>query len=88
MSVTYSKHPLTAGRIVDGVAFVVTANDNRMHSLNRTASHIWALCEGSTTIDEAANALTAKFNVDIETARADVAECFADLVAREILITN
>ncbi len=88
MSTVYRKHPLTAGRIVDGVAFVVTADDNRMHSLNTTASHAWALCKEGATLDEAALALTKKFEVDLETARADLSECFKDLVKRDILVAE
>ena len=85
MTVVYRKHPLTAGRLVDGLAFVVTAENNKLHTLNQTASHLWALCDEGLNIEDAAVALSETFEIDVETARADARECLDNLVGRDIL---
>jgi hypothetical protein len=86
MSPRYRKHPQTAGRIVDGLAFVVTADDQKLHTLNSTATRLWELAAGGTTPDEAAEALVALYEVDQEAALLDARECLEDLVARQILV--
>lgn len=86
MGKSYTKNPLTAGRVVDGVAFIVTAANNRMHSLNSTATLLWKLAEDGITADDAARALVEEFEVALDVATADAAECLDDLVERQILV--
>ena len=85
---TYRKHPNTAGRIVDGLAFVVTADDNKLHTLNETGTEIWALAQDEFTVQKAAEALVKKFEVDLETATADVLESLATFVEQGLLETQ
>ena len=82
---TYRQNPRTAGRIIDGQAFVVTPDDNKLHTLNKTGSRIWALAEHGCTVDDVAAALAREFDVDAARARADAETFCADLVARQIL---
>jgi hypothetical protein len=86
----YRKNPQTAGRIVDGLAFVVTPGDSRLHTLNAAGTLLWRLAREAdgVTVEAGARALTEHFEVDADTARRDVEACFADLVAREILIPD
>ncbi len=87
MSQRYLKNPQTAGRVLGGQAFVITPEDNRLHTLNETATYVWELAEaGGITLGEAAAALTKTFRVTEEQARADIGGCFADLVERQILV--
>ena len=81
----YKKHPLTAGRIVEGMAFVVTADDNKLHTLNDTGSEVWALAADGVTVEQAAKALVEMFEVDLETATEDVSSCLQSFVERGIL---
>jgi hypothetical protein len=82
---SYRQNPRTAGRVIDGLAFVVTPHDNRLHTLNATGTVIWSLADQAVSLDDLAAGLTRRFAVDAERARADAAAFCADLVARGIL---
>lgn len=87
MATTYTKSDQTAARVIDGVAFIVTADNNTLHALNETASELWnAAQEGGFTLEQVVRDLTSNYEVDAETARRDVEECVEDLVARGILV--
>lgn len=88
MSVKYLRNPQTAGRIIDDQAFVVTPDDNKLHTLNKTATRLWILAgeaEGCTRERGAAD-LAERFAVEQDRALSDVTACLADLVERRILI--
>lgn len=82
----YRKHPQTAGRILDGLAFVVTAEDNKLHTLNTTATVLWSLAGTGVTLTDGAKALVDEFEIELETATSDTQECLLSLVDRGILI--
>jgi hypothetical protein len=88
MAPRYQKNPLTAGRIIEGQAFVVTADNNRLHTLNSTATHLWKLADSGFTAEEAADDLCRHFAVDRDTALADLEEVLPDLVERQILVAK
>ncbi|WP_428261167.1 PqqD family protein [Haliangium sp.] len=82
---TYRRHPQTAGRVIDGLAFVVTADDNKLHTLNAAATRLWELAASGCTVEAAADELVRCYRVDRATAREDAARCLAELVGRRIL---
>ena len=84
----YRRNPQTAGRIIDGQAFVVTPDDNKLHTLNGAATMLWKLTAAGASIDDAAAALCTEYEVDLATACADAAACLDDLVARQILVVE
>ncbi len=84
----YRRNPQTAGRVIDGQAFVVTADDNKLHTLNDAATHLWKLSADGLSADTAAGALCAEYEVDEATARLDAERCLEDLVARQILVVD
>lgn len=84
----YRRNPQTAGRVIDGLAFVVTPDDNKLHTLNGAATHLWRLAQQGLSADDAADALCAEYEVDRETARQDARACLDDLVARQILVVD
>ena len=86
MLVKYRRNPQTAGRVIDGLAFVVKPDDNKLHTLNATATDLWNLAASGCTKEEAAAALTKRYQVSEEQALRDVKCCFDDLVARQILV--
>lgn len=86
--VTYKKNPHTAGRIIEGLAFVVTPDNNRLHTLNGTATYLWQQATDGLTAEAAAERLSAHYQVDRETALRDADACLRDLVARQILIVE
>ncbi len=84
----YRRNPQTAGRVIDGLAFVVTPDDNKLHTLNGAATHLWRLATEALSPDDAAAALCAEYEVDHDTARVDAAACLDDMVARQILVVE
>lgn len=85
-SVSYKKNPHTAGRIIDGLAFIVTPNDNKLHTLNATATRLWQLAAEELTAEVAADDLCSRFQVERADALRDAHVCLRDLVARRILV--
>lgn len=85
---TYRRNPQTAGRVIDGQAFVVTPDDNKLHTLNATATQLWLLAAAGLSIEDAAAALSAEYEIDAETAGRDAAAFLADLVERQILVVD
>lgn len=88
MPLRYERSSQLASRVVDGLAFIVTAKDNRLLTLNSTATFIWEALSTPRTVDEVAASLSQRFEVNLESAQADVAECFSDLVERQILVAK
>lgn len=90
MSVKYHRNPQTAGRLIDGMAFVVTPDDNKLHTLNNTATKLWVLAgeDSGCTVETGASNLVEYFQVDEARAKSDVSTCLADLVRRQILVVS
>jgi hypothetical protein len=84
----YQRNPQTAGRVIDGQAFVVTPDDNKLHTLNGAATQLWVLAANGISADDAATALVNEYEIDRETAQRDAAECLDDMVARQILVSS
>lgn len=84
----YRRNPQTAGRVIDGQAFVVTPDDNKLHTLNGAATLLWQLTQAGASIDDAAALLVREYEVDLATATTDATACLDDLVARHILVVE
>ncbi len=86
VTATFQQNPRTAGRVIDGTAFVVTPHDNRLHTLNGTGTFVWSLAEGPVTLDDVARAIAARYEVDAARAKSDAETFLGDLTSRGILI--
>jgi hypothetical protein len=84
----YKRNHQTAGRVIDGLAFVVTPDDNKLHTLNSAATRLWQLAAEGCTAQAAADELHARYQVDRDTALCDAQTCLRDLVARQILVAE
>jgi hypothetical protein len=84
----YRRNPQTAGRVIDGQAFVVTPDDNKLHTLNGAATTLWTLAGTGISVDDAAEALCSEYEIDRETAGKDAAEFLEDLRGRQILVVD
>ncbi|RMH36852.1 MAG: PqqD family protein [Deltaproteobacteria bacterium] len=73
---------------MDEVVFVVTPDDQRLHELNETAALIWECAAAGCTAEDAARAIVEQYEVDLDTALADVRACCEDLVNRKILVAE
>jgi coenzyme PQQ biosynthesis protein PqqD len=86
MSAYLVRNPRLAWREVDGEIVIIAPDDSRMHELNETASLVWKQADGTRTADEIAAQLAAEFEVELEVARADVAELMARLGEQRLLL--
>ena len=78
-------HPRTASRIFGGEAVVISPAENLVRMFNVVGSRIWALADGTRTMDQIAEALIEEFEVDSPHARASVAAFVDELIAKEML---
>lgn len=76
--------PATAWQIVGGEAIVLNVESGRAVGLNEVATFIWPQLEKLDT-DQLAEAIVREFNVDLATARADLAT-FVDRLVKEGLL--
>lgn len=84
----YRRNPQTAGRVIDGQAFIVTPDDNKLHTLNDAATQLWVLAAQEISADDAASALVEEYEIDRETAARDAEACLEDMVSRQILLAH
>lgn len=84
----YRRNPQTAGRVIDGQAFIVTPDDNKLHTLNGAATTLWTLAATAISAEDAAAALCEEFEIDQETASRDAVACLDDMTARQILVAS
>ena len=56
---------------------------DRLYGLNEPGVYIWSQIDGRRTVGELARAVVTEFDVDLESARADLREFLAELVAFE-----
>jgi coenzyme PQQ synthesis protein D (PqqD) len=83
----YRQNPRTADRVIDGVAFVVTPDQQAFYTLNGVGTRIWQLAARAVTLDEIVGFLIDRFDVPSpEQARADAAAFCAHLVARGMFL--
>ncbi|MEM1246980.1 MAG: PqqD family protein [Acidobacteriota bacterium] len=64
-------------RLVAGERVVLDPESESMHQLNVTATLVWELCDGRLSVDEIAAELVQRFDVTLETAKADVEQAIA-----------
>jgi VCBS repeat-containing protein len=73
----------------DGTTSVLVARDGTwLVALNDTATALWELCDGQTSVDEMVLAITTLFDAAAERVRLDVQEAIDDLVAHGVLIPD
>lgn len=69
-----------------GDTIVVLKEDGlSSHTLNKTASFIWELCDGNLEINEIASRLNERFDVSLEDAQADVHNLIEELAIAGII---
>jgi hypothetical protein len=69
----------------DGEALLYSATRDQASALNRTATEIWELCDGTRTIAAIAHALGQRYGVDGAYLLADVTAAVATLRARGLV---
>jgi hypothetical protein len=65
-------NPLLAWREIEDSVVIISPEDSVVHELNDTASFIWKQFNGKHTLEEIAARLVEEYEIDTETALADV----------------
>jgi len=66
-------------RRIDDEAVIIREDGSSLHVLNKTATHIWELCDGGCGADEIVVSLVERFDVSFEEASEDVKELVTKL---------
>jgi hypothetical protein len=57
---------------VDDEILILDLESNQIHQLNTSASFIWSLCDGEVSMEQLAEIYAEHYEVEAETAKADV----------------
>jgi hypothetical protein len=66
------RRPGVKSRLVDGETLVLDRQESLIHQLNHTASYIWELCDGQSTLTDITHQLAQAFKIDLQIAAQDV----------------
>lgn len=80
------RNPKVAARVINGEAMILTPHDSVLHTLNAVATRIWELLPERPDQDAMVDALVAEYDVDRDTAAADIQELMASLLERQIVV--
>ena len=70
---------------MDGETVLYDEPVNRVHSLNRTATLVWDLCDGKNEAWDMVKEVLARFDVDEATARCDVEKVLREFEEKGLL---
>jgi hypothetical protein len=73
-------------RVIEGEVVILDKQTGRIHQLNSTASFVWTRL--GTPLAAIVSEMVREFEVEVETARADVAQVAAELVRLELVSTS
>lgn len=82
---TWNKVPDVIERIIDGEAVLLDLKTGVYFSLNETGSLIWELLDGVATIPEISEAISKKYEADIETIENAVTELMLELEEQKLV---
>ncbi len=69
-----------AWRLIEGEAVLVNVRRDEVMHLNPVASFLWSSLDGQVSLADIAKSMTAEYEVDVETALADIIAFAADLM--------
>jgi Coenzyme PQQ synthesis protein D (PqqD) len=71
-------------RVVDDEALLLDTNSGYYFSMNGTATEIWCLLNEGKSIDEVAQTIANRYEIDSETVKCDVHELISNLNKEQI----
>jgi hypothetical protein len=81
------RHPGVQSRGVLGETTLVGPGESAVsRELNEVAARVWELCDGRRTVRDIAALIVEEFEVDLETARRDVAEFVREMLQDGLLL--
>lgn len=72
-------------REVDENMLILDSNNEQVHELNVTATYIWKLCDGQTSVESIARSFAEIFGIPIEKAFEDVESVISALLEKSLL---
>ena len=89
----YSRHPDVVPRNIAGDALLIPvrgelAKIKRVFVLDPVAEHIWSSIDGTRTTDDIQTSIVASFEIDEETARADLLDFISDLEDAGLIVST
>ena len=69
-----------AAKVIDGEAIIINLVNGSYYSMVDAGAEVWSLIERGCSLDEIVESVAASYEVDEETARADVASLSSDLL--------
>jgi hypothetical protein len=79
-------HPQTAGRVIDGEAILMLADDSEIQVLNQVGSRIFELADGSRSVSEIAQLIAGEYQVDEAQAQQDTLAFLRQLVIQNVMV--
>ncbi|MCU1354217.1 MAG: Coenzyme synthesis protein (PqqD) [Acidimicrobiales bacterium] len=79
------RQPGVLDAVVDDEVVLLAEGASRYHALDAVGSRVWALLDGTRTVDAICAELVATFAVDEETCRRDVLTFLDDLAANGLV---
>lgn len=79
------KNPHVATRSIDDEAVAISSDNHVLHKMNKAGTRIWEMANGSLGIEAIAERIAGEFDVDFDTALADVEDFCRELTGLEIL---
>lgn len=67
-------------RIIDDEVVIADIESGDVHQLNPTASFIWQLCDGETTVEQVVSSVVERYEISQAQARQDVEAVIDDLL--------
>jgi hypothetical protein len=81
------RNPHLAWRQIEGEIVIISPEDSQVHELNETAAFVWMHADGTSSVEEIADALTTEFEVAREAARADISELVGLLAGKRLFLS-
>jgi Coenzyme PQQ synthesis protein D (PqqD) len=75
-------------RTIEGETVILDRKEGHLHQLNPTASFIWDICDGNSSVAEIIDRIVGTYEVDSGTARRDVEEVLLKLRNSHLLETS
>jgi hypothetical protein len=89
MSINVSQRPIhdsrAASRVYGTDAVVISPEEGMVRLLNKTATRIWQLTDGSRSVEEIAITLTDEFDIDFQQAHESVIRLLAELSEKKLI---
>lgn len=79
------RNPDTSVEAVEDELLVLNQASHQVHHLNPSAAFVYECCDGVASVDEIVSAVVARFDVDLDSARHDVAETLTRLEKLELI---